>query len=83
MTEQRKTDPEVVKSAARSATDILGNTAFQQAILDLRKQWFGSLMSATVDDAEARRLVAQLRALEAIPNQLQTYINSGKMLEKR
>jgi hypothetical protein len=75
-------DMEATKAAARAATDLLTDKSFQQAILDLRKQWFAQLMIATKDDGEAGRLIAQLRALEAIPLQLQTYVNNAKMLEK-
>ena len=65
-----KTDPQVVKELAREAEGLLGNSAFTEAVKALRKQWFGELMKAGLEDHEVRELRAKLMALEAIPSVL-------------
>lgn len=69
------------KELAREAKQLKDNPAFQAAILALRKQWFGELM--TDPAAHVMERVAQLRTLEAIPQQLQVFINDQTMAERR
>lgn len=83
MSDHKKTSSEDIKAMARSASDLLSNQAFNRAVLDLRKQWFGELMTTTGDYEEIQRIIAQLRALEAIPAHMQTYINDRTVMEKR
>jgi hypothetical protein len=74
-----KTDPEVVKEIAREARTILDNRAFLQAVIDLRKQWFGEMMDAKTDGPKVLELVAMLRALEAIPSRLASMTHDAQM----
>lgn len=74
-----KTDPEVVKEIAREARTILDNRAFLQAVIDLRKQWFGELMDAKTDSPKVLELIAMLRALEAIPGRLASMTHDAQM----
>ncbi len=74
-----RADPEEVKRDAREAGELLQDRIFLKAIIDLRKMWFGKLMGPRLTDGQKLELVAQLQALEAIPLQLSTYVNSQKM----
>jgi len=70
------------KMLADDANDLLKSKAFQAAILALRKQWFAELMASNNDELD-RALKAQMRALEAIPQELQVFVNNQKMHEAR
>ena len=80
--EEHKLDSEEVKRLSRQAKELKEDPAFIAAVLTLRRQWFAEFM-ATGDEGVERRLKAQLRALEAIPLQLQTFINDHTWAEKR
>ena len=66
---------------ADEAKGLLENKAFSSAILGLRKQWFAEMMIAPPD--RLLQFQGMLRALESIPQQLQTLINDQKMSEAR
>ena len=70
------------KELARESGELVKNKAFQAAILALRKQWFNELMVDTNEDRNTR-LIAKLRALEAIPQQLQVFVNDQMMAERK
>lgn len=79
--EEHKLDSEEVKRLAYESKELLADRAFQAAILALRKQWFGELM--TIHDNKAFvRLTLKLQALEAIPQQLQVFVNDYTWAEK-
>jgi hypothetical protein len=78
----KKTDPELIKALAKEAGELMGNLAFRQAILDLRKQWFAEMMGEGLDDLRVRDLRAKLMALEAIPQMLQHFMSSQTMAQK-
>lgn len=66
------------KEFAQAAEELLGNKAFGQAILDLRKRWFDEFLAATTTEAVLERK-AMIKALEAIPTELQIRINDYKV----
>jgi hypothetical protein len=71
------------KQLADAAKELIDNPAFKHAILELRKRWFDQLMTAA-PTAEAKvELVAQMKALEAIPAELTVLINDFKMAMSR
>lgn len=69
------------RELADGARDLLGDRAFTQAILQLRKRWFDQLMQAE-EDGRKFELVGMLKALEAIPVELQTIINDYTMAKR-
>ncbi len=64
------------RELARTAKELLATRAFTQAVLDLRKDWFGMLMSGGLTKEREGELLAQLRALEAIPQRLESMIRN-------
>jgi hypothetical protein len=70
------------KEFAQAAEELLANKAFAAAILDLRKRWFDELLAAETD-AQLRELKAMIKALEAIPGELQIRMNDWKIAQKR
>jgi hypothetical protein len=63
------------------AKELLENKAFTDAILSLRKRWFAELMEAENTDAKLA-LIERIKALEAIPLELQTIINDYTMAKR-
>ena len=47
-------DREAMKATAREAQDLLELPVFQKAILDLRKEWFATLMAVDFTVAAGR-----------------------------
>jgi hypothetical protein len=80
--EERKLDSEEVKRLATGSKDLLGDPAFKAAVLALRKQWFAEQM-ATGDKELIYAFALRMQALEAIPKQLQVFINDHTWAEKR
>ena len=70
------------KEFAQAAEELLGNKAFSQAILDLRKRWFDEFLAAETTETVLERK-AMIKALEAIPTELQILINDYKMAQAR
>jgi hypothetical protein len=70
----------LLKEEAAELLDPKG--VFMAAVKAVRLQWFGDLMDTRDPDATLT-LVAQLRALDAIPEQLQTAVNDYKMAQSR
>lgn len=70
------------KELADAARGLSEDRAFTQAILSLRKRWFDDLLAAD-DVAKVLELKAQIKALEAIPKELNVLINDYKMAAKR
>ena len=70
----------LLKDEAAELLDPKG--VFMAAVKAVRLQWFGDLMD-TRDKEATDALVAQLRALDAIPEQLQTAVNDYKMALSR
>jgi hypothetical protein len=66
------------KEFADAAQELLGNKAFNQAILDLRKRWFDEFLVAQTTETVLERK-AMIKALEAIPTELQILVNNYKM----
>lgn len=75
-------DRESVKQDAREAKEVLDSPVFQKAILELRKRWFGELMASRMTPEKTLELVAELRALEAVPQQLAMYVSNEKFAAK-
>jgi hypothetical protein len=73
-------DADEVHHRATQAKELKDNPAFQAAILALRKEWFGTLMTTT-HEQQSQFLVMKLQALEAIPAQLQVFINDWTMIK--
>jgi hypothetical protein len=73
------TDPaEARRQLAEDARDLLSTKAFTEAVLALRRQWFAELMTAAEDNLRIS-LTLKLQALEAIPMQLNSFINDQKI----
>ena len=70
------------KEFAQAAEELLGNKAFNQSILDLRKRWFDEFIAAETTETVLERK-AMIKALEAIPTELQILINDYKMAQAR
>ena len=68
--------------ADAAAALIQADGPFLRAVADLRKQWFGELMTRS-EMPEIMRLTAQLQALEAIPQQLAAYVSNYNVAVKR
>lgn len=66
------------KEFAEAAEELLGNKAFKQAIIDLRKHWYDQILAA-VPGAARDELVAMSKALDSIPIELTRIINDYKM----
>jgi hypothetical protein len=65
-----------------AANALSNDRAFTQAVLSLRKRWFEEWLASSTDE-QARGLKAQVKALEAIPQELSILINDYKMAVKR
>lgn len=63
------------------AKTLLDDRAFTDAVLALRKRWFAELMDAKAPD-EKLALIERIRALEAIPTELQTIVNDYTMAKR-
>lgn len=70
------------RELADEAKELMDNRAFKAAILVLRQQFFGELM-ASKDKLHQDQLVAQLKALEAIPGRLESLMLDERMAQKR
>jgi len=77
-----RADATLRQELAKEAKELLDNRVFQAAILTCRKQWFGELMT-TADDTAQRELVAKLKALEAIPQRLESLITDELIAQKK
>jgi hypothetical protein len=80
--EERKLDSEEVKRLAHEAKDLMADAAFKAAILALRKTWHAEQM-ATGDREVIVTLALKMQALEAIPAQLQVFVNNHTWAESR
>lgn len=63
------------------AKGLLDNKAFTDAILSLRKRWFAELMEATSTE-DKLALIERIKALEALPTELQTIVNDYTMAKR-
>lgn len=70
------------RERAEEAKELLDSKAFTAAILALRKQWFGEQM-ATRDKDEIFAIALKIQALEAIPQQLQLFVNDEVMARRK
>ena len=70
------------RQLAEESKELLESKALCAAILELRKQWFAEWVASTNEEQD-KRLKAQIRALEAIPQELQILINNQKMAQAR
>jgi hypothetical protein len=70
------------RELADAANALSNDRAFTQAVLSLRKRWFEEWLASSTDE-QARGLKAQIKALEAIPQELSILINDYKMAVKR
>lgn len=64
------------------AKELLATRAFTEAILSLRKRWFAELMEAEGTEAKLA-LIERIKALEALPQELQTIVNDYTMAQRR
>ena len=71
------------RQRAEEAQELIGNPAFKAAIEALRSQWTAELLMETTLSDRAVRLVAMLRTLEALPQQLQVFINDQKVYKRK
>jgi hypothetical protein len=82
MNEIPRSDATLRKELADEAKELLDNRAFKTAILVLRQTWFAQLMASKVK-TEQDELVAMLKALESIPQRLESLILDERMAQKR
>ena len=75
-------DPTERKEWADEAKELVANKAFSEAILRLRKQWFAEAMAAPPGPVRDE-IIAKVKALEAIPQQLQILVNDQIMATAR
>ncbi len=75
-------DAEEIHHLADQAKELKDDPAFTAAVLALRKQWFGELMTS-FDEKKSLYLTMKLQALEAIPQQLQVLINDWTMIKAK
>ena len=68
------------RELAEASEELLGNPAFKAAIEALRKQWIDDLIAGNGD---ITFLTMHLRALEAIPQRLQVFINDQKVYKRK
>jgi hypothetical protein len=66
------------RELAEDASDLLKDKAFQAALLSLRKRWFDQAIAAKSAETKLE-LLAQLKALEAIPQELGGLVNDYRM----
>lgn len=64
------------------AKELLDTKAFTDAVLSLRKRWFAELMEAKGTE-EKLALIERIKALEAIPLELQTIVNDYTMAARQ
>lgn len=64
------------------AKGLLESKAFTDAVLALRKRWFAELMETESTEAKLS-LIERIKALEAVPLELQTIINDYTMAARR
>lgn len=77
-------DAEDIHHRADQAKALKDDPAFQAAVLALRKEWFGMLMAGAQLSSEQKfELIAQLRTLEALPQQLQVFMNDWAMVKRK
>jgi hypothetical protein len=76
------TDPDARRELARQAKELKDDPAFQAAVQALRKQWFGELMTLS-DEGAMVRMTLKIQALEALPQQLQVFINDEAMAQRK
>ena len=77
-------DADEIHRRADQAKELKDDPAFQAAILALRKEWFGMLMAGAQSSPEQKlELVARLRALETIPQQLQVFMSDWEMVKRK
>ena len=77
-------DADDIHRRADQAKALKEDPAFQAAILALRKEWFGLLMAGAQSSPEQKlELVARLRTLEALPQQLQVFMNDWAMTKRK
>lgn len=75
-------DIDEIRLRAEQAKELKDDPAFSAAILALRKQWFGELMASTHAE-QSMRMTHRLQALEAIPQQLQVFLNDYEMAKRK
>lgn len=80
--EEHKLDSEEVKRLASQSKELMADPAFKAAILALRQQLHAEQMATKDRDAMAD-LALKMQALEAIPQQLQVFMNDHTWAEKR
>ena len=77
------TDPvQARKELSDPSKALLDDPAFQAAILKLRQQWFADQM-ATADRNVMADIALKMQALEALPAQLQVFINDQTMYKRK
>ena len=77
-------DADDIHRRADQAKELKDDPAFQAAVLALRKEWFGMLMASAQSSPEQKlELVARLRTLEALPQQLQVFMNDWTMTKRK
>ena len=74
-------DLSALRERRDEAKALLETKAFTDAILALRKRWFAELMEAESTEAKLG-LIERIKALEAIPLELQTFVNDYTMAKR-
>jgi hypothetical protein len=77
------TDPDLShkKELADVASALANDKAFTGAVLSLRKRWFDELIASDSTD-KVLELKARIKALEAIPTELNVLMNDYKMAKR-
>jgi len=63
------------KELSDAAQSLMGDKAFQAAILSLRQRWFGQLLAEEGNTLRQQELCSMLRTLEFLPHELGTLVN--------
>ncbi len=82
MTDEKKPDLSQKRELSLQAKELLETKAFTEAILSLRKRWFAELMDETATTEAKLALIERIRALEALPLELQTLVNDFTMAKR-
>lgn len=74
-------DTEEIKRRSDQAKELKDDPAFQAAVLALRQQWHAEQMAA-IEDKAIVHLALKMQTLEAIPQQLQVFMNDWTMAKR-
>lgn len=74
-----KLSPIQLEERAAEAVAVLGNEIFNSVFADLQKEYLEALIQAEVGGLTAVQAHASMKALEAVRQKLQSYVNDYKL----